>query len=224
MPSDDTKTVTYGDLTVFPQSPSNKSDTADDGDSGRPFKPGQSEWAAQFDHFVYEYLKDYFEVSDDAIHDIEGHHDGNPAADPTTRILQELDYAGIDKLVKCPDRTVMLGFRCRPQNPNWTVDFSYCYDNGREDSVAEYDSHLTAFNEGGIYPDYYTFSVVNEDESGLDEFYLINMNAFLGAIDSGSLTHDGDEERDGGVWAYYYPVEDLREHGCIVYSDTVDSD
>lgn len=194
--------------------------------TGENYRDHQNEWAANYHDILYTYLTEHYGVSESDIIDIEGQHDGNPNADDGQRALQHLDYTGLDKLVKLPDRTLTLGFRVRRQSFRWDVDFSYCYDNGSRNN-AEWGAHLAAFRKGGFYPDHYAFAIANdiEDDEGPDddrkvvyEFHLIDVTRFLDAIDSGDLIHSDDRDREGGVSIYFYPVDTLREHGCIIES------
>lgn len=202
-----------GGKTVYEPAPSPETDTADDD----RFNQEQKEWAAELDEQAVAYLCEFYGVDADDVYDFEGLTSGEYDVDDPTRALQILDYAGVDKIIDCGERIVPVAFRFRPQTEAFDVDFSYCVDNGTG-KHAERTKHLNAYRDGGLYPTTYAFGVVAADKSGFDAFHLIDMRDFLACVEFGALDPDGPRERDGGVWALYYSVEELRDAGCILES------
>jgi hypothetical protein len=166
--------------------------------------------------------REYFDLSDGAIYDIENAIDRAYRSDAPLfrRLIQQVDYSGADKIIEGPTETIYVAERCRKAD----LENGYQRDPSlrketRGESASEFDKWVTAYESGlGFFPGVMAFGVVGPSPGGprFDTFALISLRPWLEAIAEGRIEHVGSN----GTNAYYYPLNRLREiDGCILYQE-----
>ena len=179
-------------------------------DAARRFDQHRKDAAGTVASDVRARLREWYGVGDASIVSVEtakaGAYDTGGEYDPVTF----LDYAGVDWLVDTDDAILPIGERVRP-NVAGRRDFSWRVENGCS-TPCESDRVPAGIDNSGLFPRDIVFGLRDGDR--LNRAWLIDVEAFRGAVDAGELVGER-HDRDDGTAAVYYPVGDLVRAGCV---------
>lgn len=186
------------------------------------YKQSRKAWTEKATPLFNARYRDYFDLADGAIYDIENAIDRAYRSDaPLFRqLIQQVDYSGADKIIEGPTETVYVAERARKVD----LENGYRRDPSlrketRGTSASEFDKWVTAYESGlGFFPGVMAFGVVGPSPGGpaFDTFALIALRPWLEAIAKDRI----DSVGSSGTNALYYPLNRLRSiEGCILYQE-----
>lgn len=190
--------------------------------SYQSYNEERKDWTKKATPLFKKRYREHFGVSDAEIYDVENAIDRAYQADvPLFReIIQQVDFAGADKILSTPRQTIMLAERTRRKDlvNGYRRDPSlrFSTDGGHP---PPYEKWTTAVEtDTGFYPALMAFGILTAGvgQAIFDTFALIKMRPWLEAINEGRI----DSVGSNGTNAYYYPINRLREiDGCILYEE-----
>lgn len=183
---------------------------------------GEMAFARRLQPHAETYYQEFFGDHDRV--DVEG------TGDDQAGIAREMDFSGIDQLVK-PDthRTYHVAQRFRRERDSMPTDFSIRYTS--QGYVSEYNKILQCYADPHAHlPSLYAFGVVDGEDldDGFIEFFFLDVDTIAEALSKGKINYHGpypnqvNGEYDG-TKAVYLPKDDLRRVGAVAaeYSDGV---
>lgn len=147
-------------------------------------------WALMMqEKFAMDIYMNYWQASRDDIEEIDkiGNDEGNDGQ----KLAQRIDFSGIDKIIRAANADIHIAQRFRANSNEYSVGFTLRSQTGG-DARSERDRLLDNYRNRGNYPRIYSLGIALEntrsmDSEGFERFYLIDLERFLAALDSGDI-------------------------------------